>query len=234
MPATPSVSAPSRRSKVASTASCVTTVTSCSPSWRSWMMSVTCFLAASMASRPVASTKIRNRVLLLNMACASDTGTNTSSSVFIPRPWPLLPSTPTTRKRRSPIRTSWPNAGALPKISSRTLEPITASAAPRRQSPGDRKRPWARTNWRTCAYCDTVPATMTSRSLPPALISDVPTASGATRLTALPRCRAWASSMVRSRVVLVMALPGLKPPVCERPGNTMTRLLPSAENSFIT
>ena len=55
-----------------------------------------------------------------------------------------------------------------------------------------------------------------------------------TRLTALARCSAWASSIVRSRVVLVMALPGLKPPVCERPGSTMTRLLPSEENSFIT
>jgi hypothetical protein len=40
--------------------------------------------------------------------------------------------------------------------------------------------------------------------------------------------------MVRSRGVLVMALPGLKPPVCDLPGNTMTRLVPSEENSLIT
>jgi hypothetical protein len=36
--------------------------------------------------------------------------------------------------------------------------------------------------------------------------------------------------MVRSRGVVVSALAGLKPPVAERPGRTMTRLLPSAEN----
>jgi hypothetical protein len=76
-----------------------------------------------------------------------------------------------------------------------------------------------------------VPATMTSRSLPPTLISEVPTASGATRCTALARSRACASSTVRSRGVLVSALPGLKPPVCERPGRTITRLLPIDENS---
>ncbi len=39
MPATPSVSVPSSLSKVASIASCVMTVTSCSPSWRCWMIS---------------------------------------------------------------------------------------------------------------------------------------------------------------------------------------------------
>lgn len=87
---------------------------------------------------------------------------------------------------------------------------------------------------RTSTYWAVVPATSTSRSLPPALISDVPTVNGATRNTALARCKACASSMVRSRGVLVMALPGLKPPVCERPGSTITRLLPSDENSLIT
>jgi len=79
-----------------------------------------------------------------------------------------------------------------------------------------------------------VPATITSRSLPPKLISDVPTARGTTRCTVLARSSAWASSTVRSRGVLVMALPGLKPPVCERPGRTMTRLVPSDENSSTT
>ena len=82
--------------------------------------------------------------------------------------------------------------------------------------------------------CEVVPATITSRSRPATLISDVPTASGATFFTAGARCSASASSMVRSRVVLVMALPMLKPPVCERPGRTMTRLVPIDENSFIT
>ncbi len=234
IPATPSVSAPSSLSKVASTASWVMTVTSSSPSWRVLMMDATCALASGMASRLLAATSTRKSVLLLNMACANATGTNTSSSVFMPRPWPLAAITPTTRRRRSPTRTSWPTALLVPNSSSRTLAPMTASAAPRRQSPLDRNRPWAMARLRTCGNSAVVPATITSRSLPPKLISEVPTASGATRVTALARVSAWASSMVRSRVVLVMALPGLKPPVWLRPGKTMTRLLPSDENSFIT
>jgi hypothetical protein len=44
------------------------------------------------------------------------------------------------------------------------------------------------------------------------------------------RRRLAASSTVRSRGVVVMALAGLKPPVPERPGSTMTRLVPSDEN----
>ena len=75
------------------------------------------------------------------------------------------------------------------------------------------------------------PATMTSRNLPPKLISEVPMASGVMRRTVLARSRVCASSMVRSGGVLVIALPGLNPPVCERPGSTMTRLVPSDENS---
>ena len=234
MPATASVSAPSRRSKVASTASCVMTVTSSSPSWRSLMISVACALADSIVSRPVASIRMRKSVLLLNIACASDTGTKTISSVFIPSPCPLEASTPTMRNRRSPTRTSWPSAGSLPNNSLRTLAPITASLAPRRQSPVDRKRPCAMSSLRTAEYCAVVPAIITSRSRPPTLISEVPTASGATFFTAGALSSACASSTVRSRGVLVMAFPGLKPPVCERPGSTMTRLLPSDENSFIT
>ena len=38
----------------------------------------------------------------------------------------------------------------------------------------------------------------------------------------------------KARGVLVTALPGLKPPVCERPGRTITRLLPIDENSLRT
>jgi hypothetical protein len=67
-----------------------------------------------------------------------------------------------------------------------------------------------------------------------ALISELPTASGATRRTEGRRVRANASSTVRSRGVVVSALAGLKPPVAERPGRTMTRLLPSAENCSTT
>jgi hypothetical protein len=47
---------------------------------------------------------------------------------------------------------------------------------------------------------------------------------------ACSRRSAAASSMVRSRGVVVMALAGLKPPVPERPGRTMTRLVPIEEN----
>ena len=113
MPATPRVSAPSSLSKVASIASWVITVTSCSPSWRVWMISVTWRLAGSIASRLRASTRMRNSVLVLNIACASDTGTMASSSVFMPSPLPVDASTPMTRKRRSPTRTNWPSAGSL-------------------------------------------------------------------------------------------------------------------------
>ena len=70
--------------------------------------------------------------------------------------------------------------------------------------------------------------------MPPALISEVPTASGATRRTAGARTSALASLMVRSRTVFVIALPGLKPPVCERPGKTITRFVPTDANSFAT
>ena len=83
---------------------------------------------------------------------------------------------------------------------------------------------------RTSTNSLVVPMTFTSRSRPPLLISDRPTTSGASRRTAAARCSARASPIVRSRGVLVIAVAGLKPPVCDRPGNTMTRLVPIAEN----
>ena len=58
--------------------------------------------------------------------------------------------------------------------------------------------------------------------------------SGATRSTAGARSIARASSMVRSRGVVVIALAGLKPPVSVRPGSTITRFVPSEENSRTT
>ena len=45
---------------------------------------------------------------------------------------------------------------------------------------------------------------------------------------------ALASSTVRSRGVPVITLAGEKPPVCVRPGSTITRLVPSDENSLTT
>ena len=53
---------------------------------------------------------------------------------------------------------------------------------------------------------------------------------GATRRTPEARNSAAASSIVRSRGVEVIALAGLYPPVPERPGRTITRLVPKEEN----
>jgi len=79
-----------------------------------------------------------------------------------------------------------------------------------------------------------VPSTITSRRRPPTEISELPTVSGATRCTSGRRSRAAASSLVRSRGVLLTKLPGLTPPVSVRPGSTISSLAPSAENSSTT
>ena len=71
-------------------------------------------------------------------------------------------------------------------------------------------------------------AALTARA--EAALAALPTASGATRRTPAARSSAAASSMVRSRGVVVIALAGLKPPVPERPGRTMTRLVPIDAN----
>ncbi|MPN10167.1 hypothetical protein SDC9_157462 [bioreactor metagenome] len=230
IPATARVSAPSSLSKVARTASWVITVTSSSPRWRCLRSSSDCVRAAGMASRLLASIRMRKRVLELNIAWARETGTMTSSSVFMPSPWPSGLRTPMTRRRRSPTRTSCPTAGSVPKISWRSLAPMMATDEPRFQSSSGRGLPWASSKLRMGMNSAVEPATMASRSLPPWAISEVPTASGATRRTLGRRRRLAASSMVRSRGVEVMALAGLKPPVPERPGSTMTRLVPSDEN----
>ncbi len=107
---------------------------------------------------------------------------------------------------------------------------MTATGAPRLQSSSGSPLPWASSKLRMGRKSLTEPATMTSRSRPPKLISEVPTASGATRRTPAARSSAAASSMVRSRGVVVIALAGLNPPVPERPGRTMTRLVPIDEN----
>ena len=92
----------------------------------------------------------------------------------------------------------------------------------------------SRTLLRSIAIRRTSPATTLSRRRPLALISEVPTDNGETRRTEGSRLMAKASSTVRSRGVVVSALAGLKPPVAERPGSTMTRLLPSDENCSTT
>ena len=75
---------------------------------------------------------------------------------------------------------------------------------------------------------------MASRNLPAALISEVAIKMGAIRATPGNRSIAEASLTVKSLGVLVIRLAGLKPRVSERPGNTMTKLLPMAENSPTT
>ena len=177
---------------------------------------------------------MRNSELVLNICCAVATGTKASSSVFMPRPMPDVDSTPMMRKRRSPTRTSRPTAGSAPNSSRRTLPPITITGDPCAQSSSGRKRPCASSKWRTSRYSAVVPTTTVSRSLPPAVISAEPTDTGATRSTACARPIARASSSVRSRGVLVTALAGEKPPVCVRPGSTITRFVPSEENWSIT
>ena len=187
-----------------------------------------------MASRLRASTRMRNSVLVLNLASAVAPGTMARSSVLMPSPPPLDASTPMTRKRRSPTRTNCPSAGPVGNSSARSLAPITISGDPRFQSSRGRKRPCASLNWRTSMNSAVVPSTMPSRRRPPADSSEVPAVSGATRATAGARSSACASSTVRSRGVLLMKLPGLMPPVSARPGSTITRLLPMALNSRTT
>ncbi|MBS1163795.1 MAG: hypothetical protein H6R03_1691 [Burkholderiaceae bacterium] len=195
---------------------------------------MTCRLAASIAERPRASTRMRNRLPVLNSCCASATGMIASSSVFMPRPLPLAASTPTTRKRRSPMRTNWPSGGSAPNSSARSFAPITITGEPRSQSSTGRKLPCASVKRRMSMNSAVEPSTSVSRSRLPTLISEVPTTTGATRSALGARATARASSTVRSRGVEVMALAGLTPPVAVRPGSTITRLEPMAVNSRTT
>jgi hypothetical protein len=194
----------------------------------------TCALAGSMASRLLASTRMRNRVLLLNIACASATGTMTSSSVFIPSPWPVEARTPTMRKRRSPTRTSWPSASSWPNISSRILG---ADDRFGRAAPPVAGRQEAPLRERQAAHVDEVGGGAGDHDFAQlAADADLRGADGERRdpVHGAGARSACASSIVRSRGVLVIALPGLKPPVCERPGRTITRLLPIDENWLST
>jgi hypothetical protein len=54
------------------------------------------------------------------------------------------------------------------------------------------------------------------------------------RRTVRLRNRAWASSSVKSRGVSPIMVLGLKPAVSERPGKTISRLVPSEANSPVT
>ncbi len=78
MPATASRQRAEQLSKVASTASCVMTVTSSSPSWRCFSASSDLRLGGRDGLAAAASIRMRNSVLELNMACASATGTMTN------------------------------------------------------------------------------------------------------------------------------------------------------------
>ena len=233
IPATVKVSARRMRSKVASTASWVMMVTSSSPSWRSRIVSRTRDLALARASRVRASTRTRNSDSVLNNASADATGITTTSSMSTPIDRPSEPSTPITRKRRSPMRTHSPSAFCGPKSSWRILVPSTQIGVASRGSVGGRKRPCPMLKCRMLRNSLVDPSTIDSRSRRPHETAALPTATGATRCTLRKRFRAKASSMVRSRGVSPSSGGG-PPVVSERPGNTISRCVPSDANSPTT
>jgi len=152
----------------------------------------------------------------------------------MPSPRPDGASTPITRSRVSPTRIMRPTALCPGKSSLRSASPITATAEARLKSSRGRKLPWPISSPRSSRKSVLVPTTVASRSRPPTAISELPTASGATRCTSDRRSSAAASALVSSRGVLLTKLPALTPPVSVRPGSTISRLAPSAENSFTT
>ena len=230
MPPTAMVNAVRMRSKVASTASWVMTVTSFSPLWRANRICSASCCACPMLSRLLASTSTRNRPEVLNNWCADATGMMTSSSVRIPIDSPCEASTPMTRKRRSPRRTHCPTARALPNSSCLIFSPSTHTEVVSWRSPAGRKRPSAMAMCRTSNRSAVEPSTTTSRFSASCEIEAAPTVSGAMRLTAVLRKIACASSSEISRGICPTSMPGPMPAVSVRPGNTITRLVPSEEN----
>jgi len=95
-----------------------------------------------MTSGDRTSTRMRKSELRLNMAMPVDTGTMTRSSMSKrPRERPVGASTPTTRKRQSPMRTTSPRGLFAPKSSLATFVPSTASVPPAELSVVARNRP---------------------------------------------------------------------------------------------
>ncbi len=124
-------------SRVETTASWVMTVTSCARC-RSAKSSSSASLPRSRSSPGWSSTRIRNSELRLNSRIAVPTGICTMSSKSKPSERPRGSSTPTTRKRHSPTRTTLPSGLSAPNSSLATVTPRTISEPPRSGSPGDR------------------------------------------------------------------------------------------------
>jgi hypothetical protein len=125
------------RPKVASTESCVSSVTSSSPclSRRSSRIAA---LAAGIAELERTSTRIRKRPDWLNIRSAGETGIWTMSSRSIPIDTPRGAMTPMIRKRSSPRRSTSPSGFCVPKSSRCTLAPRTHTLWPLSASPSGR------------------------------------------------------------------------------------------------
>ncbi len=74
-----------------------------------------------------------------------------------PRMRPLGAITPITRRRVPAMRTNSPRAFSSPKSSRLSLGPSTATAEPRRGSPGGRKEPWPTSNFMISGMSEVVP-----------------------------------------------------------------------------
>ena len=182
------------------------------------------------SSRALASMATRRSEWRLKTACAEATGMIVSSSMSSPRNSPCWASTPITRNRRSPMRTSSPRAVWDPNNSSRTLQPITQTEVARRGSCGGRNWPRAMCSPQRCRISSVDPATGTSRRRPLHHTSPETIFSGTTRFTPRMRRSATASSSVRSRDVRPDIIPPLPPKVSARPGMITTRFAPSDVN----
>ena len=92
--------------------------------------------------------RIRKSDVRLKMRIAVASGMNATSSRSRPICVPNESSTPMTRMRQSPMRTTRPSALSPRKSSSTSVSPSTTCGPPRSISPGGRKRPWAMRSWR--------------------------------------------------------------------------------------
>ena len=125
------------------TDSCVMQVTS-SSSWRSVMISTAREQFRHLddrRARPVLI-RIRKSEVRLKIRIAVASGMNATSSRSIPTCVPDESSTPMTRIRQSPMRTTRPSALSPRKSSLTSVAPSTTCGPPRCISPGGRKRPW--------------------------------------------------------------------------------------------
>ena len=231
IPARAAVNAWKIWSKVDSTASWVSTVTSSSPSCRSVNSATTASRVRSMSRCERTWARMRNRLVRLNSRRAASTGMSTTSSRSRPMEVPRGASTPITRKRISPSRIISPSGLRLPNSSRCTLAPSTQTGAS--SSSGGKKRPTPIFRLRISSTSWVVPNTVTSRLRSPNWAGAVPMATGATFSSwGISRASAVASATVRSLGAVFTK--GVAPKVSVLPGMTMSRLVPSDENSPVT